>query len=99
MTLSCLGKGCAVGFSVGLDGRRYRTAEGQLPPEMAHAGRVGGRDLRVPASIRPCTISSWPAERRSPHGSDYGRHLTWKTGQALLRLPPQIETHALLPIG
>jgi hypothetical protein len=40
MTLSCLGKGCAVGFSVGLDGRRYRTAEGQLPPEMAHAGRV-----------------------------------------------------------
>ena len=40
MTLWRLGKGCAVGFSVGLDGRRYRTAEGQLPPEMAHAGRV-----------------------------------------------------------
>jgi hypothetical protein len=63
MTLSCLGKGCAVGFSVGLDGRRYRTAEGQLPPEMAHAGRVAPRPSC--SSIDPAVHNIIPAARAS----------------------------------
>ena len=74
-------------------------ARGSLPPEMANAGKIAPR--LSGSSIYPAVQNIILACRAFGLGTVLTTGVTYLEDQvkAVLGLPPQIETYALLPIG